>query len=154
MATIYTAYNSPNFMFNTVKKGSGKVAHSSRIKPYGIVGFDPGKDSAENGVKKGPYLELGVGSTLPLVGKVTLTIPVKLGMSLKDYYELKVVDHRFGYFDAGALVTLPRSGISSSFGSWNLHGGVDLLVLGDTAKAMNAGGTNKVVGLIGIGLTC
>ena len=152
IGTTFTAYTSPNLMFNTVKEVSVKVAHSSRIRPYGVVGFDVGKDGADNGTKKGTYLELGVGPTLPLVGRVTITIPVKLGMSVKDYYELSGVDHRFGYLDAGALVTLPLSGVSSSFGSWNLHGGVDLLVLGDTAKAMNAGDKNKVVGLIGIGV--
>lgn len=152
VATTYTAYTSPNFMFNTVKEVGVKVAHSSRIKPYGLVGFDIGKDGADNGAKKGTYLELGVGPATPLFGKLTLTIPVKLGMSLKDYYELNGVDHRFGYLDAGVLLSRPISGASSSFGSWNLHGGVDLLVLGDTTRAMNAGGKNKVVGLVGIGV--
>ena len=39
------------------------------------------------GENKGTYLELGVGPTLPLK-KATLSIPVKLGMSLNNYYEL------------------------------------------------------------------
>ena len=153
VGTTFTAYTSPNLMFNTVKEVSVKVAQSSRLKPYGIVGVDIGTDGADNGAKKGTYLELGVGPTLPLVGRVTLTVPVRLGMSLKDYYELSGVDHRFGYLDAGALVTLPLSGVSSSFGSWNIHGGVDVLTFGDTTRSINAGGKNKVVGLIGIGLT-
>lgn len=151
--TTYTAYTSPNLMFNTVNEISFKVAQSSKINPYGIIGFEVGEYGADGGENKGTYLELGAGPTFPLGSKVTLTIPVKLGMSLNNYYELDGVDHNFGYFDIGGQLTVPLSGIPSQFGTWNLHGGVDVLAFGETTKSFNSGDSSKVVALIGIGVT-
>ena len=151
--TTYTAYTSPNLMFNTVKEISFKVAQASRFNPYGLVGFEVGEFGADGGAEKGTYLELGVGPTFALTPRVTLTVPVKLGMSLNNYYELDGTDNKFGFFDIGGLVTVPLSGIPSQFGTWNLHGGVDLLTFGDTTKAFNSGDKNKVVGLIGLGVS-
>lgn len=151
--TTYTAYTSPNNMFNTVKEVSLKVAQAGTFSPYGVVAFEVGEFGADGGDKKGTYLELGVGPSFPLGPKASLTIPVKLGMSLKNYYELSGVDNKFGYFDIGGLVTIPLSGVPAQFGSWNLHGGVDLLTFGDTTKAFNSGDKNKVVGLVGIGVS-
>jgi hypothetical protein len=151
--TTYTAYTSPNLMFNTVKEISFKVAQVSRFNPYGLVGFEVGEFGADGGAEKGTYLELGVGPTFALTPRVTLTVPVKLGMSLNNYYELDGTDNKFGFFDIGGLVTVPLSGIPSQFGTWNIHGGVDLLTFGDTTKAFNSGDKNKVVGLIGLGVS-
>lgn len=148
----YTAYTSPNFMFDTVKEASLKVAHSGRFNPYGLVALELGDNGADGGVNKGTYVELGAGPSFPL-GRMTLAVPVKLGLSASDYYELNGVDHRFGYLDIGASLTLPLSGTGSSFGAWNLHGGIDLLTFGDTTKAINAGEKTKVVGLVGIGVS-
>ncbi len=148
----YTAYTSPNQMFNTVKEVSVKVAQSGRINPYGLIAFEVGDSGADSGENAGTYLELGVAPALPM-GRLTLSVPVKLGMSLGNYYELDGVDHAFGYLDIGALITIPLTGPTSGFGSWNIHGGVNVLTLGDTTKALNSGDTNKVVGLIGVGVT-
>lgn len=151
--TTYTAYTSPNLMFNTVKEISFKVAQASRFNPYGLIGFEVGEFGADGGAEKGTYLELGVGPTFALTSRITLTVPVKLGMSLNNYYELDGTDNKFGFFDIGGLVTVPLSGIPSQFGTWNVHGGVDLLTFGDTTRAFNSGDKNKVVGLIGIGVS-
>jgi hypothetical protein len=153
VGATFTAYTSPNLLFNTVKEVSFKVAQASRINPYGIIGFEVGENGADGGTQKGTYLELGVGPTFALGSKATLAIPLKLGTSLNNYYELNGDDHKFGFFDVGGLVTVPLTGIPAQFGSWNIHGGVDLLTFGDTTKAFNAGDKNKVVGLIGIGVT-
>jgi len=148
----YTAYTSPNQMFNTVKEVSVKVAQASRINPYGLVALEVGEYGADGGEHKGTYLELGAVPTLPM-GRMTLGVPVKIGMSLGNYYELDGADHAFGYLDIGGLLTIPLSGATSSFGAWNIHGGVDLLMFGDTTKAFNAGDSRKVIGLVGIGVT-
>jgi hypothetical protein len=153
VGTTFTAYTSPNVMFNTVKEISLKVAQASRYSPYGLVAFELGDASADGGAKKGSYLELGVGPAFALGSKATLTVPVKIGMSLNNYYELDGQDNKFGYLDVGGLVTLPLAGIPAQFGSWNIHGGVDLLTFGDTTRAINGGDRNKVVGLIGVGLS-
>ena len=110
---------------------------------------------ADAGTSKGTYLELGVGPSWPLgESGVTLTTPVKLGLSLSDYYEGPDGDETFGFFDIGAQLMLPLTGVSSKFGSWNIHGGVDFLFFGDTTRLFNNDSSeNKVVGLFGIGVT-
>lgn len=155
VGTTFTAYTSPNAMFNTVKELSFKVAKSHMLSPYGVVAFELSDNGqADGGLNKGTYLELGVGPAFPIAGgKASLTVPVKLGMSLKDYYELGDTDNKFGFFDIGGLITVPLSGVGARFGSWNIHGGADVLVFGDTTKAVNNGDGSKVVGLIGVGVT-
>ena len=80
-------------------------------------------------------------------------IPVKVGLSLKDYYELAGVDNKFGYVDVGVLLTVPFTSIPSQFGTWNVHGGVNVIGFGDTTKAINNGDAGQVVVSGGIGLS-
>jgi hypothetical protein len=155
VGTTFTAYSSPNSTFNTVKEISFKVSNAHRLAPYGLVAFELTDGAqADGGTKKGTYLELGVAPSWPLgSSKATIAVPVKLGVSLQNYYELAGVDNRFGFLDVGGLVTLPLSRISSRFGSWNVHGGADLLTFGDTTRSFNNGDRTKVVGLFGLGLS-
>jgi hypothetical protein len=137
LTPMFTAYTSPNDMFKTVKEISFKAAHASRAAPYALVAFEiGGSDSgqADGGSELGTYLELGIGPSWPIAdGKATLAVPIKLGLSLKDYYELSGEDQKFGYIAGGVLFTVPLSG-----GKWNVHGGVDLYGLGDATGAANA----------------
>ena len=159
LATAYTAHTSPNGMFNTIQEISIKVTETHMGNPYAFVAFElSDKGQADNGTKKGTYLELGAGPSWPLMRNgPTLAIPVKVGLSLKDYYQSGTVDNTFGFFDVGGLLTVPLKGLPSRFGSWNIHGGADLLVLGATTKLLNVNAAgevkkNQVVGLVGIGL--
>jgi hypothetical protein len=139
LGMTYTAYTSPNGMFPTVKELMFKVSKSGKWAPYGIIGFELSDDGqADAGTNQGTYAELGIGPSFPL-GKstVTLTVPVKFGFSLNDYYELAGEDHKFGFFDVGGLLTFPLSKVNTRFGSWNIHGGGDYLALGDTTEAFN-----------------
>jgi len=103
------------------------------------------------------YGEFGVAPSWPLGGgKATLAIPLKLGLSLKDYYEGTNGDQKFGYFDGGALLTVPLSRVPSKFGSWNVHGSVDFLAFGgkdSTTRAFNNDDAGEVIVMGGIGLT-
>jgi hypothetical protein len=161
VAPGYMALTSPNLMFNTVKEFQLKVSKAHMLAPYGFLAMELTEDGhADAGTHKGTYLELGVGPSWPLVaGGPTLAIPVKLGLSLKDYYEDATGnDSKFGFFDVGGLITLPLKGIPSRFGAWNIHGGLDFLFLGDTPKLFNVNKDGeqkdkKVVGLFGIGVT-
>jgi hypothetical protein len=155
LGSTYTAYTYPNQGAAPVKEVSFKVAQASKIAPYGIVAFEL-SGQADAGANKGSYLELGVAPSWPLGGTLTLAVPVKVGMSLKDYYEVAGVDNKFGFFDVGGLLTLPLSGIPSNFGSWNIHGGVDYLRLGDGSLAIGLGTNgkkNQAVVMGGIGMT-
>lgn len=164
-ATTFIAYTSPNGSYATVKELDLKISESGTVAPYCIIAFElSDKGQADLGQlfggKKGTYLELGVGPNWPLGGgKATLTIPVKVGLSLKDYYELSAgADNKLGFFDVGAFVTVPFTSVPSSFGTWNFHVGADFLKFGDTTKALNFGKeldskSTKVVALFGIGVS-
>jgi hypothetical protein len=85
---------------------------------------------------------------------------VKVGLSLANYYELNTgtaaapvfVDNKFGYFSIAGLVTVPIGG-TTSFGAWNVHGGIEFQALGDTTKALNGGDAQRVIGSVGIGFS-
>jgi hypothetical protein len=113
---------------------------------------------ADGGSEEGTYGEIGMSPSWPLGGKgVTLAVPVKLGFSLSDYYEADGKDNGFGYFGVGALITVPFSSAPTKFGTWNLHGGVDFLALGDGTKSFNVKDGSpegsQVIGSVGIGLS-
>jgi hypothetical protein len=152
LATTYTAYTSPNGMFNTVHEIAFKVSKTHMLSPYGLVAFEL-DGQADVGTNEGTYMELGVGPTWPLAGgKVSVTVPVKFGFSLNDYYEGPDGDKKFGFMDVGGVLTVPFTSSTSRFGSWNIHGGVDVYVFGDTTKRLNNGDRGKVVGSFGIGV--
>jgi hypothetical protein len=138
ISPFYTAYTSPNGSFGTVKELAVKFAHASKFAPYGIVAFEL-SGQADAGFNEGTYLELGVGPSWPVGGNgATVGIPVKLGLSLKDYYELAGEDNKFGYVDVGVLFTVPFTSAPTKYGLWNFHAGANFLGLGDTTKAFNA----------------
>jgi hypothetical protein len=162
LATTYTAYTSPNNSFSTVKELMFKLAvddsahlGKAAVKPYVILAREldtaPGHGQADGGTKAGTYLELGIapGYAAP---RVSLAVPVKVGVSLGNYYELDGTDNKFGYFSVGGIVTVPL-GAASKFGSWNLHGGAEFQTLGDTTKFFNGGDGSQVIGSIGIGFS-
>jgi hypothetical protein len=159
VGTGFMALTSPNAMFTTVKEFQLKVSKNGMLAPYGFLAAELTDGQADAGAHKGTYLELGVGPSFVLMKDgPTLTIPVKIGVSVKDYYEGPTGDNKFGFFDVGGLLTLPIKGVPGNFGAWNLHGGADYLRLGDTTELFNVNKDgqvkkNKVVALIGIGVT-
>ena len=162
LGTTYTAYTSPNNMFSTVKEiafklGVDDTAFLGRaaLKPYALLAFEmdtaPGLGQADAGEHAGRYLELGIAPGYSLTS-ASLVFPLKVGLSVGDYYELSGVDNKFGYFSVAGLVTVPLGG-TTSFGTWNVHGGVEFQALGDTTKVINGGEDTKVIGSFGLGLS-
>jgi hypothetical protein len=151
----YMARTSPNNMFNTAKEFQVKVLKLDRLSPYGFLASELTTDGqADGGTRKGTYLELGVGPTFGIGGgRTRITIPARVGLSVKDYYERGGTDHRFGFLAVGGIVTLPLGKVPERFGSWSIHGGADAFMLGETPKLANDGKRAKVVGLIGVGVT-
>ena len=147
-------------MFNTVEEISLKLSKSHMLNPYGLVAFELGDGQADGGDNKGTYLELGVGPAWSLSGgKATVTVPVKVGLSVKDYYEVDGEDKKFGFFDVGGLLTYPLTGVSANT-RWNIHGGVDYLYFGDESFTglVNVNSdfdekSSNVVGIFGIGVS-
>lgn len=142
--TTYTAYTSPNNSFSTVKEimfrlgidDSGYLG-SAAVNPYVAIAREFGDAQADGGAEAGTYLELGIGPGYS-GAKASITVPVKIGLSVGDYYELDGTDNKFGYFSIGGLVTVPLGG-TTKFGSWNVHFGAEYQRLGDTTSAFNLG---------------
>ncbi len=159
--TTYTSYRSPNKMFTTVKEISVKASVDRALRgraalnPYALAAFEldtkPGIGQLDGGFKAGRYLELGAAPGYSL-RRVGVAVPVKVGLSLGNYYELAGKDHRFGFVSVAGIATLPLTR-SASVGSWNVHGGVEYQRLGATTKAFNAGEASKTIASIGIGFS-
>ncbi len=158
----YIAYPSPNNSFRTVKELAFRVASDDRntiagyvLRPHALIAFEfdtaPGLGQADGGQSAGTYLELGIAPGVNESG-FSVTFPVKVGLSLDDYYELAGVDHKFGYLSVGAIATLPVAQ-SSTYGAWDVHGGFEFQALGDTPEAFNGGDQSKLIGIIGVGFS-
>jgi hypothetical protein len=163
-STTYTAYTSPNSGFTTVKEimfklgmdDSGYLGRAA-VKPYVVVAREFDTDistgQADAGLEAGTYLELGIAPGYS-ASMASIAFPVKVGLSLSNYYEnpLTGEDEKFGFFSIGGIVTVPLGG-TTSFGSWNLHGGVEYQKLGTTTEFFNGGENNQVIGSFGIGFS-
>ena len=150
-ATAYTSYTSPNGAFATVKELSLKVgARVFGVSPYALVAFEL-EGQADGGMVEGRYLELGAAPSVGLAG-ATVSMPVKLGLSLEGYYEGLEGDERFGFFSVGGNITVPLTSEQSRFGRWNAHGGADYVRLGD-ANALRLGDNTKVIISAGVGFS-
>jgi len=169
LGVTYTAYTSPNAGFNNVKEvmfkfgGDDSAAlGKAALHPWVIAAFEfdtANGHQADGGSKAGKYLELGVAPGYS-TAKASVTVPVKVGLSMGDYYELNegtaarpnFVDHAFGYLSIAGIVTVPLKG-TTPYGAWNLHAGVEYQHLGTTTEAFNNGKPNKGIVSAGIGFT-
>lgn len=168
LGTTYTAYTSPNNSFSTVKEMAFKLGIDdtpllgvAAVRPYALVALEidtaPGAGQADAGSKAGRYLEVGAAPGWA-VDKLALAFPMKVGMSLGDYYELNTgtvarpvfVDNRFGFFSVAGIVTVPLGGTTRA-GTWNIHGGVEYQALGNTTKVIN-GKSSRTIGSFGFGV--
>ena len=73
---------------------------------------------------------------------LSVAVPVKAGFSLSNYYELDGTDHPFGFLSVAGVVTVPL-GVTTKFGGWNVHGGVEFQKLGDATASFNGGDRSK-----------
>jgi hypothetical protein len=156
LGVTYTSYTSPADLFTHVKEFAFKVSADdsavlgrAALKPYALIAFevgtfDVGVGQADGGFEGGRYVELGIAPGFSGT-RASFALPVKLGLSVGDYYELAGEDHKFGFFSVGGLVTVP---MGSQF---NIHGGVEVQALGETTEALNGGDASEVIGSIGLG---
>ena len=162
---LYTSYTSPNDAFGTVHELAGVLAYDDSgsafpLNPKAIVAYElkgqaDGGGGLEDGGNKGTYFEFGVRPVVPMSAHprypVSLAIPAKIGLSLNDYYEGSTGSNRFGYFDLGGIISVPLAFMNGR-SSWDLHGGVDVLWLGDNMQILNGGDRVKPVFSIGVGV--
>ena len=137
----YTAYTYPKIDDSTIHELMFSSTFGSALAPSVAVAFELSK---ANGLDKGIYFEGGIAPGIPLGdGPVSLTVPVKVGLSLKDYYG----DDTFGYFDVGVNFLAP---IAPNF---DIHGGAHVLTLGDVLKDLNNGDRAQFIGSVGLGFS-
>jgi hypothetical protein len=70
-------------------------------------------------------------------------VPVKVGLSLKDYYG----DDAFGYLQIAPTVVAP---INDHF---DIHGNLSIYALGNATKAVNNDKRGQVTGTVGLGFS-
>ena len=162
VAAIYTAYLSPNDMFSPVREIGVRLAMNDRralgaraFNPYALFALEvdtsPGMGQLDGGSNAGRYLELG--ATPVYSGRYAgIAFPVKVGLSLSDYYELGSEDNTFGFVSFGSVVTVPV-GRATRVGRWHAHGGLELQSMGGTTRVFNGGNRSAMVASFGLGWT-
>src|SRR4051794_23732294 len=155
----YLANSSPNGGYETVQEFNVLVLSPGRFAPYALMAFElMDSGQVDGGSKKGSYLEIGATPTFKVLSdRWELSVPVKAGFSLQDYYELlgsdlQYVDQRFGFAQFGGRLTVPLTRSATRIGRWSISGGADVITLGDTTRAFNQDDRVEVVGTIGISM--
>jgi hypothetical protein len=156
VGVTYTAYTSPNGLFGTVREIAFKLAvddsgalGAMAVRPYMLLAREL-DGQADGGLNEGTYLELGVAPGMTR-SRLSVSVPVKVGLSLGDYYEGIDGDETFGYFSIAGIATVPLTSTPTKFGTWNVHGGVEYQRLGD--RNSFAFGQNQAIYSIGIGFS-
>ncbi len=106
---------------------------------------------ADGGLEAGTYFEFGIPPGYAF-SKASLAVPVKVGVSLGNYYEVDGVDEKFDFISVSGIVTVPL-GSTTKFGSWNLHGGVEVQRLGNHTMVLNGDVRSRKIASVGIGFS-
>lgn len=154
---LFTSYTSPNDRFRTVHEIAAVVGIDDSASPFPLapkatVAFEL-SGQADGGTGKGTYAELGIRPAVPLIKTkhpVTLSVPVRVGLSLKGYYEDPNGSDTFGFASSGLVASVP---LTLKGVTWDFHGGVDFMWLGDNMALLNSGDRFKPMGIIGLTLT-
>ena len=165
VGAIYTVYHSPNGSFGTVGEVGGSLAFDDSdlwlpiaLQPSVLVAFEV-DGQADAGRREGIYAEMAIEPRVAL-GNVDglafdLILPMKIGLSLRDYYEQPGGggDKTFGYFDAGLVLAAALPGVPNPGKPWTVEMGMHYLVLGDSNKARNSGDGSELLATFTLGTT-
>ncbi len=162
---FYTIYTSTNGVFTSTQEIAFSIAYDDSdllgpfaLSPHVMFAFEF-QGGGATGPSTGTYFELGVEPGFTAIESekypVTLSFPLTLGLSLDDYYQDPITgsDSTFGYFDAGAVATVPLAFISPDYGSWEAYVKVDFLFLGSSLETINNGDDFQVIGTVGVAMT-
>ena len=156
----YTGYFYPNGAFDSIDELNFGIAYDDSelmgdwsISPYAMVAVEV----RDGGGEEGTYLELGGELGAPFIQSedlpVEFSFPLAIGFSLDNYYESDGGNELFGFLLVGAAATMPLDQyIPSSYGTWAVSAGVDLIYVNDDAGLLSDGDDFEFVGKIGIGM--
>jgi hypothetical protein len=128
LGVTYTGYTYPAPDFDAIHEILFKVSVPHMLAPYGLIAYE---FIDCDGCDKGTYAEIGIGPSWPLSeaeGAATLTVPVKIGLGLNDYYDDGA---SFGFFSVGGTVAKAINEMVS------VKGGAEVLMLGEGAEGFN-----------------
>ena len=179
----YTSYMSPAGAFSTVKEVAFKFTvddtrwvHKYSLKPYGLIAteFDTATGSGQadasfcqgtfvNGCTgAGTYVEIGGAPTFPVWKTLNVSVPLKAGFGLIDYYQASFLDangqvtsldSKFGFFSIAAAASMPFKSKPTHLGNWNVHASVEYLALGEMPKHVNNDDGSAVNVIVGLGFS-
>lgn len=157
----YYVYTSPNGAFDTVQNIDLGLAYDDSELWGG--GFSTGPSMTVSfetagtnfGDQQGSWLGLNAAPSFVALQHdrypVTLALPLALGLSLGNYYEIPGKgDDTFGFFSFGLSASVPLAFIPQAYGAWSANAGINVLVLGDNLKEANLGDNPFPVGIGGI----
>ena len=148
LGTTYTAYTSPNNMFNSVKELSFKVSKAHMLartacsRSSSTAAMRAARQTADNSSagRRAPisnWASARAGrsatgsrrwrcqSSWVSVWATTTSGSTRTASSPTD---------GFGLFDIGGLATFPLTAVGSNFGSWNFHAGLNFLCSGTRTR--------------------
>jgi hypothetical protein len=145
-ALTYYFYTSPNNAFRTVEEIAVDLSYDDSellgafaMNPTATFAFETHRSSF-GGVGKGAVFELGLEPgaevKLPMEAAdkypISITVPIKLALSMDDYYKNGPENDVFGYALIGLHAAVPIACIPPRFGAWSITNGFDVYFLSDT----------------------
>jgi hypothetical protein len=144
----YTAYMYPGFnddTLATIHELMLSTTFDHKLAPSVAVAFEFAKPE---GVDKGVYAEFGIAPAVPMAddAPISITIPIKIGLSLKDYYFNEEGDNApLGYVSGGLMIGHKVSD------KLEIHGGVTVYGLtSESTKGFNNGDSAAFVASVGL----
>jgi hypothetical protein len=148
LTTYYYFYTSPNGAFHTVEELNFELAWDDSealgrwsMKPW--INFAVETSGTSLGDHEGSAVQIGVEPTIwtwehPTV-PVAFTLPLELGLSIDDYYELDGEEDTYGYFSFGLAATMELGFVPEDYGSWKVAVSGKGLHFGDVLADVNNG---------------
>jgi len=162
----YIAYTYPSGAAATIHEADLKLTYDDKdlmagmgmfaLNPYALFAFEIDN---QGGNQRG-YFEAGLEPSFVVLESesypVTLSVPVKLGLSLYDYYA--DLAQTFGYILVGVDFSVPLAFIPSEYGAWDFSAGVNFLfadtdVLGGAAALGQAQDNFEPIGVFGLAMS-
>ena len=160
---VYTAYTYPGGAFESIEELGVKFAWDDTefqkgkigfaLKPYAAVYAE----TSDGNGSEDWYAELGVAPGVYTFNKeseypMAISVPITVGLSLKDYYFDDGGDEEIlGYISVAGVVSVPLKFIPSDYGSWNAVGSVQYLYLNaEGLQSANHGDDWELIGKVGL----
>ena len=152
----YIAYSYPGGAFKTVQEVDAQVSLNDSqwldkwaLYPYGLIAGE--FDNTALGTKEGSYGEFGIRPSFTLIDNesypLSMAVPMKVGISIADYYEsASGKNYTFGYFAGGPVFTVPLAFIPTEYGAWTTSLGAQVYAFGTSTKQYNRNDGSWVVG--------